>query len=266
MLRGMIRPDPEASPPPGGDTPPPPSPVRPDSWPDAPKGDSAPWLTQSAWAQPLTTESGTTRRAPRSRRRRVARRLFFFAVALLPLSFLIVLVAVYGVAHSAEPHKADAIVVLGAAQYNGHPTDVFRARLDRALELYQAGYAPLVVMTGGNMPGDVYTEAETGEAYLLQRGVPQSAIVWENTSRNTWDNIAGADAVMQERGVHSVLIVSDGFHLLRAELIARHFGYRAYGAASTDSPITPWSGNEFSYAFRETAGIYALVPRVIGLG
>jgi len=190
--------------------------------------------------------------------------LFFIGVLLIPASFLFVMLAVYGVARTAEPHEADAIVVLGAAQYNGHPTEVFRARLDRALELYRAGYAPLVVMTGGKMPGDVYTEAETGEAYLLQRGVPQSAIVWENLSRDTWDNLAGADPLLRQHGVHSVLIVSDGFHLLRAELIARHFGYEAYGAASTTSSIEPWSGNEFSYVLRETVAIYALAPKLIG--
>lgn len=192
----------------------------------------------------------------------MARRLFFTLVLMLPLSFLVVLLSVYWVAYNAEPHKADAIVVLGTAQYNGRPSPVFRARLDRALELYEEGYAPLLVMTGGNMPGDVYTEAETGAQYLIDRGVPESAIVWENTSRNTWDNFALADPVMQERGVSSVLIVSDGFHLLRAELIARSLGYTAYGAAATDSPLG--TGN-FFYVLRETAAIYAMIPKVIGL-
>jgi uncharacterized SAM-binding protein YcdF (DUF218 family) len=213
----------------------------------------------------VTTQSGELRRPPRSRLRRLARRLFFLVVLLIPLTVLAVAGSVVYVARTAEPHQADAIVVLGAAQYNGRPSGVFQARLEKALELYEAGYAPLIVTTGGNMPGDVYTEAETAEAYFLNRGVPQSAIVWENESRDTWASMRGVDRVLEGRDVDSLLIVSDGFHLLRAELMARHLGYTAHGASSENGPIQPWSGDELSYVIRETGGIFALVPTFVGL-
>ena len=227
---------------------------------------TAPWLTESAWAQQVTTPSGAIRRPPRSRARGWARRIFLLVVLLIPLSIVAVAGAVVFEARTAEPQRADAIVVLGAAQYNGRPSEVFQARLDRALELYEDGYAPLIVTTGGNMPGDVYTEAETGEAYLLDRGVPQSAIVLENESRDTLGSLEGVDRVLENRDVDSLLIVSDGFHLLRAELMARELGFTAYGAAALGSPIEPWSGSEVSYVIRETGGIFAIVPRLLTPG
>ncbi len=193
------------------------------------------------------------------------RRGFFLVVLLIPLSIMVVGAAVYWEARSGEPQRADAIVVLGAAQYNGRPSEVFQARLDHALALYQEGYAPMVVLTGGKQPGDAYTEAETGEQYLLDRGVPQSAIRWENEGRDTWQSLRGVGEVFDGTDVESLLIVSDGFHLLRSELMARELGFSASGSASTDSPIGPWTGAEFSYVIRETGGIIAFAPTMLGL-
>jgi uncharacterized SAM-binding protein YcdF (DUF218 family) len=184
---------------------------------------------------------------------------------LIPLSIMLVVTAVYIQARTATPQQADAIVVLGAAQYNGNPTGVFRARLDTALQLWNDGYAPLIVLTGGKMPGDAYTEAETGAQYLLDRGVPSSALLWENQGRDTWQSMQGVDEVLDGTGVESLIIVSDGFHLLRTELMARSLGFSASGAASEGSPIQAWSGTEFSYIIRETGGIFAILPELVGL-
>ena len=194
------------------------------------------------------------------------RNVLFVLVLLIPLSILAVGSAVYWQARAAGPQPADAIVVMGAAQYNGRPSAVFRARLDHALTLYEDGYAPLIVMTGGKMPGDVYTEAETGAQYLIDRGVPADRIVWENESRDSWQNMQGVARVLDGTDVESLLIVSDGFHLLRSELMARELGFTAYGSAAPESPIRPWSASEFSYVIRETGGIFAFVPEMIGLG
>lgn len=224
------------------------------------------WLTESPYARPLTTGSGELRRAERPAWRRWLRRLFFLAVLLVPLAIMLVAGSVYWQARQAQPHQADAIVVMGAAQYNGRPSPVFEARLDHALDLYQQGYAPLVVLTGGNMPGDVYTEAETGAQYLIDRGVPTEAIVWENQGRSTWESMEGVVEVLDGHDAESLLIVSDGFHLMRSELMARNLGFSAYGSAAPDSPIEPWSGEEFAYVIRETGGIFVLIPRFLGLG
>ncbi len=223
------------------------------------------WLTDSPYAKPITDESGRRQAQPRPAWRRWPRRVFLLVVFLIPISILLVSAAVYREARTTAAQPSDAIVVLGAAQYNGRPSEVFRARLDHALELYQDEYAPLIVLTGGKQPGDAYTEAETGEQYLIDRGVPASAILWENEGRDTWQSLQGVAEVLEGSGVESLLIVTDGFHLLRAELMARELGFTAHGSASPASPIQPWSGAELSYVIRETGGILAFVPTMVGL-
>lgn len=234
--------------------------------PAADDGSSAPWLTNTPYARQITTESGEVRRPSRPTWRRWARRGFFLILLLIPLLILLVTAGVYREARTASPTPSDAIVVLGAAQYNGRPSAVFEARLEKALALYNDGYAPLIVLTGGKMPGDVYTEAETGAQWLEDRGVPSSAILWENKGRDTWQSMQGVDAVLAGTDVESLILVSDGFHLLRSELMARSLGYSASGAASDSSPIKPWSGTEFSYVVRETGGIIVHLPRLLGFG
>lgn len=226
---------------------------------------TAPWLTGSAYARPITTENGEYRRPARSRGRRWTRRFILGLIALIPLSILAVMVAVYVEARTASPQPADAIVVMGAAQYNGNPTTVFAARLETAYQLWADGYAPLIVLTGGKMPGDAYTEAETGVQYMLDRGVPASVLVWEDQGRDTWQSMEGVRGVLDGTNVDSLLIVSDGFHLLRSELMARALGFSASGVAAEDSPIQAWSGTEFSYVIRETGGIFVVIPKFLGI-
>lgn len=184
------------------------------------------------------------------------------ALILLAIPLLIgsLVGAIYWQARTDEATQSDAIVVLGAAQYNGRPSEVLAARLEQTLALYEAGYAPLIVVTGGKMEGDVYTEAETSRNYLVSRGVPVGAIVIEDQSRDTWANLRGVDEVLEGRGVDSLLIVSDGFHLFRAELMARELGYSVHSSAATGSPIRPWSLTELSYVVREAGGVIAFIP------
>ncbi|MDQ3443803.1 MAG: YdcF family protein [Chloroflexota bacterium] len=233
--------------------------------PDAHSSSNAPWLTGSAYARQITDEAGQLRVRPRPAWRRWLRRAFLLVVVLIPVSIMLVGAAVYWEAHTGTANQADAIVVLGAAQYNGRPSEVFRARLDHALNLYQEGYAPLIVLTGGKQPGDAYTEAETGEQYLLDRGVPASSLRFENQGRDTWQSMRGVAEVLDGSGAESLLIVSDGFHLLRSELMARELGFTAYGSAAAGSPIQSWSGAEFAYVIRETGGILAFVPTMVGI-
>jgi uncharacterized SAM-binding protein YcdF (DUF218 family) len=181
------------------------------------------------------------------------------------LLFAVVLVfgfmaAIYIQARNDEARQVDAIVVMGAAQYNGRPSEVLSARLDHALALYQEGYAPVIIVTGGKMEGDVYTEAGTSEQYLLDRGVPQHAILMEDEGRDTWASMKGVADVAKGRDIKSVLIVSDGFHLYRSERMAEAVGLDAYSSAAPDSPIREWSGNELSYVVRETGAVILQMP------
>lgn len=184
--------------------------------------------------------------------------------AILALAAIIVLgfmVAIYAEARDDEARHVDAIIVLGAAQYNGRPTDVFAARLQHGLDLYNEGYAPWIIVTGGRQEGDAFTEAETAETWLMNRGVPQNAILMENEGRDTWQNLQGAWVAAEPHNIRTVLIVSDGFHLFRAERMANAIGFDAYTSPAPDSPIRPWSVVEFSYVVRETVAVIVQIPR-----
>lgn len=164
-------------------------------------------------------------------------------------------VAIYLQAGRDQSRPVDAIVVLGAAQYDGRPSPVLRARLETALEAWNEGWSDVIIVTGGNLPGDRFTEAEASQMWLVERGVPSDAILLENESNSTEENLSGVAAIMEEQGLHSALIVSDGFHLFRAKYIADSFGIDGYGLPASDSPIGRWSVNEFFYVLREAAAV-----------
>jgi uncharacterized SAM-binding protein YcdF (DUF218 family) len=183
--------------------------------------------------------------------------LVWFCVAALIITGLVLVVAIYRQARTDQARPAEAIVVLGTAQYNGWPGPVFQARLDRALELWRAGYAPVLVVTGGKMPGDGYTEAEAAWAYLTDAGVPAEAIVIENTASDTWESMQGIAALLQPLGIDEVIVVSDGFHLFRSRMMARDVGLHAWGSPAQMSPIRTGGGGELTYVMREAAAVVA---------
>ncbi len=122
-----------------------------------------------------------------------------------------------------EPRQA---LVLGAAQYDGVPSPIFRARLDAALTLFQRGMIERIVVSGGSAPGDRHSEGDTGCGYLRSRGVPQAALACETKSRSTWENLARSRTFLKPGGVW---IVTDEPHLPRALLLARRLGIDARG-------------------------------------
>lgn len=211
----------------------------------------------STW--PGATESVTT--AMPTARRRGVRRWLTVVAAIVVLGIVLipflVFASVYRQSRANEARPADAIVVLGAAQFNGVPSRVFQARLDTAFDLYQQGYAPMIVVTGGRILGDRYTEAEAGKSYLVDRGVPADAILMENVSHNTAASFEGVQKILSPRGVESLLLVSDGFHLYRSKMLAKDAGFTAYGYAAENSPIRHGSAMEFRYMVRETFGVLA---------
>ena len=128
--------------------------------------------------------------------------------------------------------------MLGAAQYDGRPTDVFKARLDHAAALWKDGVAPTIVVTGGKQPGDRYTEAGAGAEYLHDLGVPDDAILRETTGTSSWESLAASARFLQERGIQDVTLVSDPFHSLRIRLIAEELGFEANTSPTRSSPIS----------------------------
>jgi uncharacterized SAM-binding protein YcdF (DUF218 family) len=141
-----------------------------------------------------------------------------------------------------EHPKVDAIVVLGAAQYDGRPSAIYQARLEHAVNLYRSGVAPLIVFTGGKEPGDRFTEGGSGARWAVQHGVPQGATVVEESSRTTYENLRGARRVLDQR-LHAsrrleVVVVSDPFHMFRAMKQAKDVGFRAHPSPTRTSPVS----------------------------
>ena len=163
----------------------------------------------------------------------------------------IVTYLVYRQGQSDHTQRADAAVVLGAAVWVGNPSPVLKARLDHALELYQADTVSIIIVTGGVGTGDNMSEAEAGAAYLVAKGVPQKHILQEKNGKSTFQSLQGAVALAKINNIHSMLIVSDPFHMLRSIKMAGDLGAIAYASPTTTSPISRRPAEEWGYMFRE---------------
>jgi uncharacterized SAM-binding protein YcdF (DUF218 family) len=136
-----------------------------------------------------------------------------------------------------EERPADAIVVMGAAQYDGRPSRVFAARLDHAVSLYFAGVAPTLVVTGGKAEGDRTTEAAAGRAFAIELGVPPEDILVEDQSRTTFESIRAVSELLAANDAHSAIFVSDRPHMLRVLRMAADVGITGWGSPTRTSPI-----------------------------
>ena len=184
-------------------------------------------------------------------------------VAISSLYGSINLAQVWWVGRSDQATAVDAIVVLGVAQYDGRPSPQLQARLDHALTLLLEGASPLVITTGGNQPGDRFTEAETSANYLIKGlGIDYQAveILQENSGSTTRESLIGVRDIMQSRGLHSVLIVTDPYHSLRSRLIAQDLGLVAYVSPTRTSPLR--GASAVSRHVREALGV--AVAHLIG--
>jgi uncharacterized SAM-binding protein YcdF (DUF218 family) len=155
--------------------------------------------------------------------------------------------------------KADAIIVLGAAQYNGRPSPVLQERLDHALDLYKLGYAPTVVLTGGRQAGDRFTEATTGYNYLRQHGVPDAALLKEVNGSSTWESLQAASRFMLKQHLTKVVLVTDDYHAMRVGAIADDLGFDA-SVSPSNTHLSAFS--ETKQLVRETVAVS--IGRVIG--
>jgi len=150
-----------------------------------------------------------------------------------------------------EAQPADAIVVLGAAQYNGRPSPVLKARLDHANELYKQRYSQAIITTGSYGPDPNFSEAHVSTQYLVQHGVDVANIITEQGSGSTYDSIQAAAHLMQAKGWKTALVVSDGFHLFRVKRMFQDNGILAYTSPAPNSPIEVASSQRFWHSVRE---------------
>jgi uncharacterized SAM-binding protein YcdF (DUF218 family) len=148
--------------------------------------------------------------------------------------------------------QADAILVLGAAQYNGRPSPVYQARLDHALLLYDQGFAPHLIVTGGVGRGDTLSEGEVGRRYALDHGVPADAILVEREGVTSAESVKAAAALMRGYEMRTALVVSDPFHMMRLEVLTRRAGIRPRRAPTPTSRITRESHLWGRYVLRES--------------
>jgi uncharacterized SAM-binding protein YcdF (DUF218 family) len=167
------------------------------------------------------------------------------------IGYTVALVMVLVVSQQDQRRQVDAIIVLGAAQYNGRPSPVLRARLDHALGLYRDGLGPIVVVTGGVGLGDTTSEALVGKRYLAAHGIPVRYVIAQPQGRTTMASMTAVAGWLRRRGFHRVLLVSDPFHMFRLRLEARRTALEAYTSPTESSPISENPVLELRYLFAE---------------
>jgi uncharacterized SAM-binding protein YcdF (DUF218 family) len=183
----------------------------------------------------------------------IAVRVVVVLVTVALTYYVVTLYQVWSTGRRDQARPVDAIVVLGAAQYDGRPSPQLAARLDHVIALWPRGLAPIIVVTGGKQPADRFTEAEASARYLVERGVPEAALVFENAGRSTYESLEGVAEVLRGRGLRTVLLVTDPFHALRSRLTAEELGLEAYVSPTETSVVT--GGSSFGKHLKEAAGI-----------
>ncbi len=203
----------------------------------------------------LARRQKTDRYATLKRAIRIMIIMAFTLVLLGMLSLVILALTILHQARKDEATPSDAIVVLGAAQWNGSPSTILKARLDHAFDLYASGYAPMIVLTGGIGPGDTYSESEVSKTYLQKRGVPASAMRTVG-GLTSWQSLQEARTSDLRDGEH-VILVSDPFHMFRVKHMSEDLGLVAYTSPTKTSPIRPNTPTEYRYVAREVGAYLA---------
>jgi uncharacterized SAM-binding protein YcdF (DUF218 family) len=187
--------------------------------------------------------------------RRVFAGLATFVLALILAYLLLIAQKIKRESNRDDEHKADVIIVMGAAEYRGKPSRVLEARLNHGLLLYLKRLAPYIMTTGGAGGDPDYTEGEVGRAYLTKRGVPSEAILVEPNGATTGQSIASAVEIMRRMNFHSCLVVSDGYHIFRVKRMLEGRGIQVFGSPR---PNTLGGQHEPEWLYLKQAVGYAL--------
>lgn len=147
----------------------------------------------------------------------------------------------------------DLIVILGAAEYRGYPSPILKSRLDHGLDLYRLGYAPRILTTGGSGGDPDFTEGEVGRNYLVRKGVPSEAIIVEPEGETTLHSAIAVSEIMYRMNLRSCILVTDGYHVLRAKKMLESRGVRVYGSPRKGEARP--ADREWWLAFRQAAGL-----------
>jgi uncharacterized SAM-binding protein YcdF (DUF218 family) len=196
---------------------------------------------------------------------RRAFRVGFGLVAVVLLVWLASIVGVIVYSQRDESRPAQAIVVLGAAQYVGHPSPVLRARLDHAIALWRGGLAPVLIVTGGRGPRDTTSEGEASHLYALRQGVPDTAILVETHGRTSVESMRAVADMMHDRGMTTAILVSDPFHMLRLKVLASRLGLTPYTSPTRTSPISANRAKVAEYVLSESLKVPLTVVLTRGM-
>ncbi|GAB3983156.1 hypothetical protein GCM10029978_088950 [Actinoallomurus acanthiterrae] len=197
---------------------------------------------------------------------RWVRRVLYLLLILIIGTPLFAGFRVWWVARQDDHRRSDAIIVLGAAQYNGKPSAVLEWRLLHALKLYREGVAPHIVTVGGKQPGDNYTEAGTGKEWLIKHGVPSGRIVAVRSGSDTLQSMIDVGKAYKQEGWHTAVIVTDPWHALRSRTMADDNGIKAVTSPTRSGPTVGTRDTQFNYIVRETGGYlyYVFIGRYRG--
>ena len=190
---------------------------------------------------------------------RIAFRILRLLVVAVVLYVAVTFVQVWLTSRENDPHSAGAALVFGTATTYTEPSEDLAGRLERALQLYRSRDVPLIVVTGGKRPGDLYTEAQISARWLEARGVPAGSILLGGGS-DTWENVASVASALHARHVHSLLVVTDPFHEDRAMATTSGFSFEVSPAPSEHSPIG--GAGLWGHLFQESLEVAA--GRIVG--
>lgn len=183
---------------------------------------------------------------------RLAVKILAAVVGLALILVLVTATRVWWFARQDDRRVSDAIVVLGAAQFDGRPSSVFTARLVHARDLWKDDVAPRIITVGGNRAGDRFTEATAGRRWLTRHGVPAGRIVAVGTGTDTLTSVEAVDAAMQQRGWSTAVVVTDPWHALRTRSMASDQGIDVAMSPTRQGPAVRQRSTEFRYIARET--------------
>lgn len=189
--------------------------------------------------------------SPPRKRKRHAWRFLFTSVLIGGSVLLFQLISIYRYSKVVSHRDSDAAIVLGAAAWGTEPSPVLRERLNHAINLYQNKQVRKIITTGGKLIDTDLSEAEVSRKYLVQNGIPRRDILIEDSSRRTLDNLGFARVTCRKQNISTVLIVSDPYHMKRAMLVAKHFGYDAE-PSPTQTSMYQSRNTKLRFLFKET--------------
>jgi uncharacterized SAM-binding protein YcdF (DUF218 family) len=194
--------------------------------------------------------------AAAARPRLLRRALVALVLVLIGVAALVPLLTatrIWWVARQDDAGPADAVLVLGASQYDGRPSAIFEARLQHALDLYEDGVAETIVTTGGKRPGDRFTEAAAGRDWLIGQGVPVESIIAVESGGTTYESVQAAAPGLLASGRDRVVLVSDPWHAHRSRVMANDLGLDATSSPTRTGPVVQTRETQLRYIARETA-------------